>query len=169
MKRTINTLQEALVDQLQGLFYAETKVKDEFQICKQQISSPELKAEIQMYVGDADYKLQKLDRIFNYLMKEPAPRKNGVIIKMIDETHRLLNYTSSPHLRDVLMVGCIQNVNAYKIASYKTAYLFAVELELDTAADLVQQILEWELATSKTLARLSIHEFNKVNSSAKTK
>lgn len=169
MKRTINTLHEALADQLQGLFYTETKVKDEFQICKQQITSPELKAEIQLYVDDADNKLKKLDRIFNYLMQEPAPRRNEVIVKMIEETHRLLNYTSSAHLRDILMVGCIQNVNAYKIASYKTAYLFALELELDTAADLVQQILEWELATSKTLATLSIHEFNKVNSSVKTK
>ena len=33
------------------------------------------------------------------------------------------------------------------------------------AANLAQQILEWELETSKTLAALWIPEFNKANSS----
>lgn len=169
MKRTMNTLQETLADQLQGFLYSESKVKSEFQTCKQKITSPELKTEIQLYVGDADNKLQKLERLFNYLMQERAPRKNEVIVEMIEETHRLLSCTPSAHLRNILLVGCIQNINAYKIASYKTAYLFAVELELDTAEDLLQQILESELATSKTLATLSIHEFNKVNSPVKTR
>jgi ferritin-like metal-binding protein YciE len=168
MKNIIHTLQEALAYQLKGLIYAETKVRDEFEICSHQITSPELKAEIQRYVGNRNYKLQKLDRIFNYLMQEPGLRKNEVIARMIEETHYLVSLTSSGHLRDILMVGCIQNINAYKIASYKTVYLYTLELELDTAADLAQQILEWELETSKTLSALSIHEFNKVNSAEKT-
>jgi len=168
MKKIITTLQEALAYQLNGLVYAETKVRDEFEICSQQITSPELKAEIKRYVGNADNKLQKLERIFNYLMQEPGPRKNEVIARMIAETHHLLGLTTSGHLRDILMVGCIQNINAYKIATYKTAYLYTLELELDTAADLAQQILEWELETSRKLAALSIHEFNKVNSSEKS-
>lgn len=168
MKKTITTLQEALAYQLKGLVYAETKVRDEFEICSQQLTSPELRVEIQRYVGNADNKLQKLDRIFNYLMQEPRSRKNEVVARMIAETHHLLDLTSSGHLRDILMVGCIQSINAYKIAAYRTAYLYTLELELDTAADLAQQILEWELETSKTLATLSIHEFNKVNSSEKT-
>jgi ferritin-like metal-binding protein YciE len=167
--KTINTLQDALAYQLQGMLYAERKVRDEFETCQRQISSEEVSAEIHRYVGNADSNLQKLDRIFNYLMQEPIARKNDVILKMIEETHQLLGYTFSPHLKDILMVGCIQNINAYKSASYKSAYLFAVELEMDTAADLIQQILEWEMETAKVIASLSIHEFNKVNGSTKTK
>ena len=102
-------------------------------------------------------------------MQEPARHKNEVVVKMMDETHHLLSYASSPHLKDILMIGCIQNINAYKTAGYRNAFLFAVELELDTAADLVQQMLDWELATGKRLSALSIHEFNKLNSSLKTK
>ncbi len=167
MNKTITTLQEALAYQLRGLVYAETKVRDEFEICSLQINSQELKTEIQRYAGSADNKLHKLNRIFNYLMQEPVPRKNEVIVRMIAETYHLLDLTSSGHLRDILMVGCLQSINTYKIASYKTVYLYTLELELDTAADLAQQILEWELETSKTLAALSIHEFNKGNSSEK--
>ncbi|MFZ6014338.1 MAG: ferritin-like domain-containing protein [Bacteroidota bacterium] len=169
MKKTINTLQDALAYQLQGLLYTEEKVKAEFETCSQQVSSSELRDEMSQYVGSVDNKLQKLNRIFNYLMQDPTSRKNEIIARMIDETHHLLGFTSSAQLKDILTVSCIQNINAYKTASYRTAYLLAVELELDTAADLIQQILEWELGTGKRLASLSIHEFNKLNRSVKTK
>ena len=167
MKKSINTLQDALAYQLQGLYYTEGKVRDEFKACSSQISSDAVKGEIQRYVDRAGDTLQKLDRVFNYLMEEPGSHKNEVILKMIDETHHLLDYTTPAHLRDILMVGCIQNINAYKTAAYRSAYLFAVELEIDTAADLIQQILEWEVTTGRALASLSVHEFNRANGSLK--
>jgi ferritin-like metal-binding protein YciE len=163
MNQTIKTLQDAFSYQLQGLFYAERKVRDEFETCSEQITSVKVKNEILKYIDSADSKMLKLERVFNYLMQEPVPRKNEVIIKLIEETHNILVNTYSPHLKDVIMIGCIQNINAYKIGSYKSAHLFAVELELDTAADLIQQILQWELETNKALSSLSIHEFNKIN------
>lgn len=168
MKRTIDSLQKALVYQLQGLLDAETRLKKELSVCTQHVTSTELKAAIQRYFEEADPKLQKLDRIFSYLMQQPVRRKNEVILKMIKETHHLLNFTASAQLRNALFVGCIQNINAYKVASYKTTYLLTLELELDTATDLVQEILEWEMVASSNFATRSIHEFNKVNRSAKT-
>jgi len=168
MKRRIDSLQKALTYQLQRLLDAETELRYELPVCTQQITSSELKAEIRRHSEDADNKLLKLDRIFSYLMQQPVRCKNEVIGKMIEETHHLLNLTSSPQLRNILLVGCIHNINAYKVESYKTAYLLTVELELDTAADLLEEILEWEIATSKHFAALSIHEFNKLNST-KTK
>jgi ferritin-like metal-binding protein YciE len=80
--------------------------------------------------------------------------------ELITETRLMLSSAVSENLKDLLTVGCIQNINAYKIACYRSAYLMAVELELDTATDLLQQVLEWEVETSKILARLSIEEFN---------
>ncbi|WP_160118568.1 YciE/YciF ferroxidase family protein [Chryseotalea sanaruensis] len=167
MKNKISTLQDALAYQLQGLFFAEDEIRNELTTCIQQIRSIEVRNEIDHYVKTANEKLQKLERIFTYLMQESNPRKNDVVSKMIHETHHLLKLTSSAHLKDILMISCVQNINSYKTASYKSAYLFAVELELDTAIDLIQQILEWELATGKRLALLSIHEFNKLNESNK--
>ncbi|HEY0769905.1 MAG TPA: DUF892 family protein [Sphingobacteriaceae bacterium] len=169
MKKTINTVRDALAYQLKGLVDAETRVRDEFQNCLVQLTSPEVKLQIQDYVSAADNKLQKLDRVFSYLMEEPAPRKNEVIAKMIAETHHLLTLASPAPLKDVLMAGCVQNINAFKIASYRSAYLFAVELELDPVADLIQQILNWELSTAKRIASLPIHEFNRLNESTKAK
>lgn len=160
MKATINSLNDALAFVLQGLHYTETQLKYEFLSCCSAVASPRIRHEINNYVSSADNKLLKLERVFNYLMVEPVTRPNKVISELISETHKMLASTTSPHLRDVLSIGCLQNINAYKISNYRSAYMIAVELELDTATDLLQQVLEWEVETSKVLSTRSIEEFN---------
>jgi ferritin-like metal-binding protein YciE len=160
MKPKIKSLNDALAFLLEGLYYAETKLSDEFPACCGKINSPRLHDVVNNYTGSTQNKLLKLDRVFNYLMKDPEHRVNKVVDELITETRLMLSSAVSENLKDLLTVGCIQNINAYKIASYRSAYLMAVELELDTATDLLQQVLEWEVETSRALARLSIEEFN---------
>ena len=162
MNKNIKTLQDALSYELQGILYAEDKVSDELQTRCRYITSPDVKKVIQEYIENSDNVKLMLNRVFNYLMIEPAPRKNQVINKMIDETKYLLTHATSPHLKDILMIDCVKNINAYKTASYQTSYLMAVELEMDTPADLIQQVLEWELNAGRSLSRLSIREFNNI-------
>jgi len=160
MKTKINSLNDALAFLLQGLYYTETRLKEEFPSCCTEITSRTIRREIEDYTGSADNKLLKLERIFNYLMTEPISRKNAAINDLMIETHQMLSATTSAHLRDVLAIGCLQNINSYKIAGYRSAYMFAVEMELDTATDLLQQILEWEIDSSKSFSALAIEEFN---------
>lgn len=161
MKAHIHTLQDTLAFQLEGLYYAEKKIKEDFDLFTRDLTSQELKEEITKYILMAQDKLLKLDRIFNYLMQEPEVRRSKAVIKLLEETRDIIHFTDSPHLKDIVMVGCLQNINAYKISALKTAYMFTVELEMDTASDLLQQILESELETCKALAILAIEEFNK--------
>jgi ferritin-like metal-binding protein YciE len=165
MKTKITSLNDALAFILQGLYFTETKLKEEFPSFCSGVTSRKLQREIENYTGSADSKMLKLERVFNYLMKEPISRKNAAVNELINETHQLLSATTSTHLRDILAVGCLQNINEYKIASYRSAYMFAVELELDTATDLLQQILEWEIDSSQNLSVLEIEEFNKAQQS----
>lgn len=161
MKKYFHTLQDTLVFQLQGLYYASGKLKNEFTGCSAEIPSTKIRAAIDAYISNSDDSLLKLERIFNYLMQEPETRKNRSLEDLLLETRELLSYTDSPHLKDILMVSCLQNINACMVSSLKTAYMFTVELELDKASDLLQQMLEWELEMGKSLAKLAIEEFNK--------
>jgi len=162
MRLAIHSTQEALESQLQGLYYIESKVCSELKHCLNHITSDKLRNEINRYGAEGKSKLNKLERIFDYLMYEPSSRKNEVVTKMLTETYQMLTYDSSPHLKDMLAVSCVQNINAYKISCYRTAYLFAVEVELDSIIDLLQQILESELETETILATLAIEEFNEL-------
>lgn len=160
MKTTINSLNDALAFLLQGLYATETKLKEEFPSFCIMITSKNIQKKIEDYVASADNKMLKLERIFNYLLKEPLTRSNPAMNELVNETHQLLESTTSGHLRDIVTIGCLQNINAYKIANYRSAYMFAVEMQLDTATDLLQQILEWEMDTYKVLSALAIEEFN---------
>lgn len=168
MKNDIKTLEDALEYQLQGLLYIEKRLKDEYTVCSPEIHSGDVRTEIKHYTDSGDEKALKLERVFNYLMREPEPRKNEVINQMLEETHHLLKYATSANLKDILMVTCVQKINAYKAASYRTAYRFAVELELDTPADLLQEIIQWEAQTSEALAALAVSEFNRSKKTIKS-
>ena len=154
-------MNDALAYLLQGLYYTEEKLSKDFASCCGKIASSRIRKEVGNYTLSAQSKMLKLERVFNYIMTEPLSRKNEVTNQLMSETHEMLNSTDSTHLQDILTIGCIQNINAYKIASYRSAYMFAVELELDTATDILQQILEWEIETGKVLTELAIEEFNK--------
>lgn len=158
--KKINSVQDALAFLLDGLYYTEVKLKDEFRGCCKKISSPHLIIEIDQYASNCENNILKLERIFNYLMQEPVLIKNGVVDQLMDNTHQVLSSVKNPYLRDILTIGCIQNVNAFKIASYRSAYMLAVELELDTVADLIQQMLEREAAETSAISDLFIKEFN---------
>lgn len=160
MKKNINTLEDALAFQLQGLYYAEKRLQEEFLNCGPRISSLRLQEEIRNYISSADNKLLKLERIFNYLMTEPLSRRNEVINTMIMETQDMMDLAATNTLRDLLLISCIQKINAYKATSYRTAYLLSVELEIDTATDLLSEIRKWEYETGKALADLFLEEFN---------
>ncbi len=162
MKKTIHTIQDALAFQIQGLISIEKEIDHAIQSCSEYAGSVKVKTVLREYATCAFDKILKLERIFNYLMEEPVFRKNEIFHKHMDETHLLLSCTATAHLKDIMLITCMQSINAQKISSYKRAYLFAAELEMDTASELLQQILEWELETEKVFSVLAIEEFNKI-------
>jgi len=167
MKTIIHSTNDALTYLLQGLYYTEAKLKDTLPGCFAAISSARIRDEFSNYVDSSANKLLKLDRAFNYLMTDQVTRRNDAIHQLMLEMHHILEATPSPHLRNILSVGYLQNINTYKISCYRSAYLFAVELELDTVTDLLQHIFEWEVESSKVLSQLALEEFTKQEPASK--
>lgn len=159
MKNKITSLNDALAYLLQGMYFTEKRVKEELSSSCDDITSTTTRKEIEDYAESADDKMLKLERVFNYLMKEPMIRKSATIDHLLNETRQILSSTTSSQLRDILAIGCMQNINSYKISNYRSAYMFAVEMELDAATDLLQQILEWEIASSKIFSTLAIEAY----------
>ena len=159
MKKTLKTLYDGLVYQLQSMAYAETVLKNEFSI--RNITSVELREHVKNYIEQSDDKLLKLERVFSYLMYSPMVKKNPVIDKFMKETRDILSSTSPRYLRDILLISWLQKFNAYKISGYKAAWLYALEMELEVPAELIQEILVWEHETDRLLGQVVIEEFNR--------
>lgn len=159
--KKISTIEEAFAYQLHKMFHTENQLCQPLQTFERLTLSPELRRELQKYVEASSNKVLKLERIYNYINVEPAPVKIDPLSEIVEETNDLVKNAASPQLRDILLISAIKDINAFKLSAYRTMYIYAVELELDTPADLLKQILEWELKTSKAFCQLVLLEFNK--------
>ena len=163
MSRSIKTLQDSLAYILQGLLYCETQISNGYKSSRNHITSLDVRAVLEAYMENTENARLMLDQVFDHLLVEPVARKNNVVNKLVEETQELLTCTFTPNLRNILMIGCLKNISAYKIANYQTAYFLSAELELEAATDLLYQLLDAEQEATKGLDELSIKEFNKIH------
>jgi ferritin-like metal-binding protein YciE len=163
--KKLTTLNEVLTFHLEGMYDAEKKTTCDNGLHRR--SKIEYTQSGNQKIWRAGRgKRTKLKRIFSYLLVQPFKRKNNVIDSLLKDTHDLLNYAATDHLREAVLLACIQSINHYKIAGYNTALAFAIDLNLDTVADLLHEILVWEKETNNTLTKIAFEELNKKESSS---
>lgn len=166
MNKPIHSLQDALSYQLQRLLYTEQQFRQELSACLRKVTSREVRQTIETYLDSTRDSAARLDRVYDCLMLDPVPRKDDVIPVIIRENRDVLARINSPHLADFLVVSCAKTIQVYKAGLYQSCYLLAAELGLDGVADLIQQLLEGELAAGRSLTLISVNEFNKMNEPA---
>lgn len=157
----IKSVDDALTYLMEVLYYSEIKIRDELTHYRIHILDRELHKAVDELIRDCDDNMLKLERIFNYLMQEPVLQRSGVTDELLKETRHMLSLVKNSNLREIVVIGCIQNIHAVKLAQYRQAYLLATELDLDTIVDLVQQIVENENFSNNSLSDIYTHEFNK--------
>lgn len=152
MKPTISNLREAQAWQLNELYFAEKRSMTALDNCLLHVSSASLKNELATYRERCNDKILKTERVFSYLMSEPGIASGKVINSLIAQMEEMLRLTVSKEMKDVMLISCLHTLNHYKIAGYSTALRFSEELELDTATDLLKEILNMEHQSSLNLA-----------------
>jgi len=158
--KKIATLNEALTYQLKGLYDAEIALQKAIPECVLHVKSVQLKSTLHKYEESTNDKILKLERAFNYLMTDPKGRRNAVLRRMINDTHEILDLTSSEKLKEVMLASCFQSLNQYKMANYKTSLAISVELQLEIVSDLLHEILVWEKGTSDALSKITAESIN---------
>jgi ferritin-like metal-binding protein YciE len=156
--KKLTSLLELLAYQLEAMYDAEKKLQHTLPVFYETIKSAAIKQEVKKYTEIASDKRTKLKRIFSYLLVERFGRKNEVIDSLLHDTQETLSFASTDHLRETALLTCIQNINNYKMASYHTAEIIAIELNLETVADLLHEILEWEKETDRAMTKIAIEE-----------
>jgi len=155
-----HSLTDTLAYQLKGLYDAEHKILKAIPHCYRYTYSPRLQHELEHYCLTTNDKITKLERIFNYLMTEPAGLNSITMNSMVDELDQVTCFSIWRPRRDVLLVSSIQSIQHYKIAGYSSGKAIALELELDTVTDLLGEILAWEKQSDNALKLLASEEIH---------
>ena len=162
MKKVITKLEDVLALKLQDLYAGEIHIKEKVVELIPYADCARLQEILKKYTDSSDHKRLKLERMFSYLMLEPVIPDHSIIERLLAESVQKSKHVQDTKVKTLLLISDFQQINHFKITAYKTALLYALELELDPVADLLHQIVEWERKTEKVLAELCLQEFSKV-------
>lgn len=160
MEKSIKTLQHALTLDLQQLYNGETQLRESISAVLHQIRSEPLKTILVQYCESSNHKRLTIDRMLSYLSSGPGTNVNEIIDKLMGELQNKV-LCCSEDILDLLIIPVLQQICYYKISAYRSAMTIAMELEFEEVAELIQQIIEWERTTDRSLMELAYREFSK--------
>lgn len=160
MKKSINTFEEALILEMENLYCSEQKLREGLTKLSRAIHSEKLHNMITAYSESSEDKRLQIDRIFSILCHEPKVCHTSVIDEIINEAYARLKFAQDPKFQDLLLITCLQRINAYKICAYQTSVRYAEALELDTPVALLEMIVSGEQKIRKELVQAGSIELN---------
>lgn len=152
---TIETLQEALVDELQDLLSAEQQITKALPKLAKAATDAKLQAGFEEHLKQTEGHIVRLEKAFK-LLGETAKAKTCEAAKgLIKEGAEIIAEKAEPHVKDAFLIAAGQKVEHYEIASYGTVVAWSKGLGLTEVAALLQETLDEEVATDKKLTSLA--------------
>jgi ferritin-like metal-binding protein YciE len=152
MKTRLNSLNEMLTFQLDGMYYAEKLAQKALPDLARYLDSAEAAEIISKYVESASDKRLKLKRIFSYLLTGPFKRNDGLVEKVLAEAAEVIDTTTKGNCRDIMIISALEAMCEYKMTSYNTALKFALQMELTKVAELLEDVIAWEVEAAQEMS-----------------
>jgi ferritin-like metal-binding protein YciE len=162
-------LKELYVDELRDIYNAENQLVKALPKMAKAASSTELEAGFTDHLRQTKVHVERLEKIFKDLDKNPKGKKCAGMEGLLEEGSEVMGEDLEDAVMDAALIGAAQRVEHYEIAAYGTVIAFAkVQGESDHAS-LLQQTLEEEKETDKKLSALSREINREANQTAKSR
>jgi ferritin-like metal-binding protein YciE len=102
----------------------------------------------------------RLDKIFKMLGSKAEGKECPALKGLVQETEELMDEAKNPDVLDAGLIGCAQAVEHYEMARYGTLKAWAEQLEMEDAAELLEETLEEEKAADEKLSELAFGGLN---------
>ena len=144
----------------QDLYDAEKRLTQALPKVAEAVSSPQLQSTIREHLAETETHLDRLERIYRMIGKEPAGHTCEAMKGLIKEGEEVIDADGDPAVKDAALIGAAQRVEHYEIAGYGTARTFAERLGHDEAAQLLQQTLDEEKDADRKLTEVATSAVN---------
>lgn len=141
------------IKELQDVFSAEEQILQAMPKVINAVTTNELKEVLNDHFKETKAQKDRLVKLFQELGETPAGGNTQceAMKGLITEGEKIIKETSPGIVRDAILIGALQKIEHYEIASYGTLATFAKHLELDNVEDLLGEILDEEWAADKKL------------------
>jgi ferritin-like metal-binding protein YciE len=151
----LSSLEDLFIDELKDLYSAETQLTKALPKMAKAATSKELKAGFEKHLKQTEGHVERLEQIFEELEASPKGKKCKAMEGLIKEGAEVIKEDAEPEVKDAALIAAAQRVEHYEIAGYGCVRTYAKLLGHDSAMRLLQQTLDEEGDTDKTLTKLA--------------
>ncbi|MCM2374992.1 ferritin-like domain-containing protein [Aporhodopirellula aestuarii] len=155
-----DSLECLLVEQLQDLYDAESRLIDALPKMADAASSPELKNAFTSHLNETKGQVNRLEQAFK-LLDQSVKRESCEAMKgLIKEGEEMISAGGDPAIKDAALIAAAQRVEHYEMAGYGSARNFAQRCGRQDVAELLQQTLDEEGNADKKLSQIAESSIN---------
>lgn len=155
------TLEDLFLITLKDLYYAEKQILRALPKMAKAAESDELRQAFEKHRGETEGQVERLEQVFEMIGKKPQGKTCEAIQGLIEEGKEVMEDFGDSEALDAGLVAAAQSVEHYEISRYGTLRTWAQELGLKNAVRLLEQTLEEEKNTDKTLTQLAEARVNR--------
>ena len=156
----MKTLENLFLDELADMYDAEARLARALAKMAKAATHEELREAIESHLDETALQAKKLQKVFKAFGKEPRGKKCDAIVGLLKEADRIASENKGFPTINAALIAAAQKVEHYEIASYGCLLEWAEQLGNQTAADILQEILDEEKATDQALTRLAQERCN---------
>jgi ferritin-like metal-binding protein YciE len=154
MQMSLASLQDVFQEQIEDLYSAENQLVQALPKVVAAAHSDELKKAFDEHLAETRGHVQRLDEILGQIGVSSSTHCKGME-GLIAEGEEVIAESGDPVAKDAALIAAAQRIEHYEIAAYGTARTLADELDLDGAADLLDQTLDEEANADKLLTKIA--------------
>jgi len=151
----LSSLQDLYVNELKDLYSAENQLLKALPKMAKAASAKPLKNGFQKHLKQTQGHVNRLKKIFTELGASPNGKKCKAMEGLIKEGQDVINEDADADVKDAALIAAAQRVEHYEIAGYGCVRTYAELLGNQKAAKLLQQTLNEEGDTDKSLTKLA--------------
>ena len=151
----MNTLMDALVDEVRDLYHAEKQLVKALPKMAKAASSDELREALVSHLSETENQVGRLEQVFELLEEKPRAKTCAGMAGIIEEGADALKEDAEPAVLDAMIIAAAQRAEHYEMAAYGTAAAWAEGLGLSEVAELLRDTLDEEKAADEKLTALA--------------
>ena len=151
----MNTLMDALVDEVRDLYHAEKQLVKALPKMAKAATSDELREALESHLAETETQVGRLEQVFELLEEKPRAKTCAGMAGIIEEGSDALKEDAEPAVLDAMIIAAAQRAEHYEMAAYGTAAAWAEGLGLSEVAELLRDTLDEEKAADEKLTALA--------------
>ena len=162
----MRTLDDLFEETSKDVYFAENAILKALPKMAAKAKSKDLKAAFTEHTKETEGQVKRLDKIFKVIGKKPEGKECPALKGLVKETEELMSEAQNADVLDAGLIGCAQAVEHYEMARYGTLCAWAEQLDMEDAAELLEETLEEEKAADEKLTELAESSINENADSA---